>query len=71
MRFTFIVIIFILIGVSSIAQSIQPRNNFGSLLEPDGKVINGTGQYFPESFRNYWYAMDTDNKPAIFMTYIG
>ena len=70
MRFIYIVIIFFLAGVYSIAQSIQSRNNFDALLEPEGKVISGAGQYFPESFNSYWNVMDQNNKPAIFMTYI-
>jgi len=52
-----------------IAQPIAPRYNFGALLEPENKIINGAGQS-PEAFYNYWNVMDENEKPAIFMTYI-
>ena len=63
----FVVFIF---AAYSVAQSIQPRNNFNSLLEPAGKIIIGAGQLDITSFSNYWNVMNNDNKPAIFMTYI-
>ena len=40
------------------------------MLEPIGKIINGAGQD-PAAFNNYWNVMRTQNKPVIFMTYIG
>jgi|WetSurMetagenome_2_1015567.scaffolds.fasta_scaffold14800_4 hypothetical protein len=52
------------------AQPIQSRYNYGALLEPIGKIINGAGQD-PIAFNNYWNVMHTQNKPAIFMTYVG
>jgi Carbohydrate binding domain/Glycosyl hydrolase family 26 len=55
---------------NTIAQSLQPRNDFNALLEPNGKVINGAGQYDIASFNNYWDVMNQNNKPAIFMSYI-
>jgi hypothetical protein len=61
----------ILFAVSQLAaQPIQTRLNTGALLEPVGKIINGAGQD-PAAFVNYWNVMHPQDKPAIFMTYIG
>ncbi len=38
------------------AQKIQPRLNYGALLEPQGKIINGGGQDLV-SYTNYWNVM--------------
>ena len=62
-------IAFLLIGIT-FAQPIQSRYNYGALLEPIGKIINGAGQD-PAAFNNYWNVMHTQNRPAIFMTYVG
>ena len=62
-------IAFLLIGIT-FAQPIQSRYNYGALLEPIGKIINGAGQD-PTAFNNYWNVMHSQNKPVIFMTYIG
>ncbi|MEO8231692.1 MAG: T9SS type A sorting domain-containing protein [Ignavibacteriota bacterium] len=54
----------------ALSQQIQPRFNFGALLEPNDKIINGAGQD-PVAYNNYWNVMHQVNKPAVFMTYIG
>ena len=51
------------------AQKIQTRHNYGALLEPQGKIINGAGQDLA-SYKNYWNVMHTNNKPMIYMTYV-
>jgi hypothetical protein len=51
------------------SQSIIPRNNFGAVLEPAGKIIIGAGQDY-ESFQNYYNLMPQPEKPIIFMGYI-
>jgi len=53
-----------------VAQTIIPRLNQGALLEPQGKIINGAGQDLA-AYKNYWNVMHAQNKPLIFMTYIG
>ena len=70
MKSSVIILILILAGTFTTAQSIQPRNNFNALLEPQGRIIIGAGQYDIASFNNYWNVMDQNNKPAIFMSYI-
>ena len=52
------------------AQPIHTRLNQGAILEPAGRIINGAGQD-PTAFMNYWNVMHPQDKPAIFMTYIG
>jgi len=59
-----------LLFAQSEAQTIRPRLNQGAILEPQGKIINGAGQD-PAAFKNYSNVMHENNKPAIFMTYIG
>jgi len=51
-------------------QPILPRHDYGALLEPRGRILNGAGQDWP-AFLNYWNAMEPSNKPAVYMTYIG
>jgi hypothetical protein len=60
--------IFPLLNLQS--QTIQPRLNQGALLEPQGKIINGAGQDL-SAYNNYWNVMHTQNKPLMYMTYIG
>jgi hypothetical protein len=55
---------------SLLAQSIQPRLNQGALLEPQGKIINGAGQDLA-AYKKYWNVMHTQDKPLMYMTYIG
>ena len=64
-------IIFLLLFCESYiaSQSIIPRNNFGAVLEPAGKIIIGAGQDY-ESFQNYYNLMPQTEKPIIFMSYI-
>jgi hypothetical protein len=52
------------------AQPIQPRLNQGAVLEPQGKIINGAGQD-QTGYMNYWNVMHANDKPLIYMTYIG
>ena len=52
------------------AQIINPRYNQGAMLEPQGKIINGAGQDLV-GYNNYWNVMHTQNKPLMYMTYIG
>jgi hypothetical protein len=56
--------------ISALSQKIQPRLNQGAILEPQGKIINGAGQDYT-SYMKYWNVMHTQNKPLIYMTYIG
>jgi beta-mannanase len=65
------ILIFAMFPIVAIqAQKIQPRLNQGALLEPQGKIINGAGQDL-SSFKNYWNAMHAQNKPLIYMYYVG
>ncbi|MDD5571358.1 MAG: T9SS type A sorting domain-containing protein [Bacteroidales bacterium] len=47
------------------------RDNFHAVLEPTGRVMNGAGQQDIASFINYRNAMKANQKPCVFMTYIG
>jgi hypothetical protein len=51
-------------------QAIEPRHDYGALLEPRGRILTGAGQDWP-AFSNYWNVMHPTNKPAVYMTYIG
>jgi hypothetical protein len=51
-------------------QAIQPRYDYGAMLEPRGRILNGAGQDWP-AFLNYGDAMHVNNKPAVCMTYVG
>ncbi len=53
------------------AQSIQPRSNFGALLEPQGKIINGAGGKDLSDYQNYWNVMHPQNKPLTYIEYLG
>lgn len=68
MKFLFIYVFLSFIS-TTLPQQITPRYNFGALLEPQDKIINGAGQS-PDAFNNYWNVMDENEKPAIFMSYV-
>lgn len=51
------------------SQAFQPRSEFGALLEPVGKTINGAGQS-EDAFANYWGVMKENEKPLVYMTYV-
>jgi len=53
------------------AQTIQPRSNFGALLEPQGKIINGAGGKDLRDYQDYWNVMHAENKPLSYLHYIG
>ena len=63
-----LLIIVLLVGYTFAQPIIQPRYNYGAILEPVNKIINGAGQD-PTAFNNYWNIMHQQGKPAIFMTY--
>jgi hypothetical protein len=70
-------IIFVLVFIVSITQftrpqkqPIKPRHDYGAQLEPRGRILNGAGQDWP-AFVNYWNLMQPNDKPAVYMTYIG
>lgn len=66
-----LVVAAVLIAISQLAaQPIHTRLNQGAILEPAGTIINGAGQD-PAAFMNYWNVMSAQDKPVIFMTYIG
>ena len=52
------------------AQAFQSRAEYRALLEPVGKTINGAGQS-PAEFANYWSVMKENEKPLVYMTYVG
>ncbi len=52
------------------SQAFQPRTEYRALLEPVGKVINGAGQN-PAEFANYSGVMKANEKPLVYMTYVG
>ena len=51
------------------AQTIEPRTDFGALLEPQGVIMHGAGQS-PDDFNDYWQAMPDGRKPVVYMAYI-
>lgn len=56
------------LSVSS--QNYLPRNNYGAILEPNNRILNGAGQS-NDAFSNYYNLMPDTLKPCIFMTYMG
>jgi hypothetical protein len=50
-------------------QPIQPRYDYGAMLEPQGRIVSGAGQDWI-AFSNYWNVMHVNNKPAVYMTYV-
>ncbi len=62
----------VLLGVYLPAQgqTVVPRHNYGALLEPDDVLMHGAGQSV-EDFNDYWNAMPADQKPVVYMHYIG
>jgi hypothetical protein len=59
-----------LLVTQTAAQTIKLRLNQGALLEPQGKIINGAGQD-KTAFMNYRNVQHIQNKPLIFMSYVG
>jgi len=72
MKTKLLTILFLAISIitQSTAQIITPRLNQGATLEPQNKIINGAGQDLV-AYKNYWNVMHTQNKPLIYMTYVG
>ena len=52
------------------AQKIQTRHNYGALLEPQGKIMNGAGGKDLRDYQDYWNVMHTQNKPLTYIHYI-
>lgn len=52
----------------AVAQSYQPRANYGQRLEPIGKILHGAGQD-PVAFQQYWGVMEEGEKPLVYMYY--
>ncbi|MBN2351626.1 MAG: carbohydrate binding domain-containing protein [Spirochaetales bacterium] len=52
------------------ANTFQPRNNYGALLEPPDTVIHGAGQS-DDAFLNYVKALGAGRRPVIYKAYIG
>lgn len=51
-------------------QTVIPRHNYGAVLEPRDLLQHGAGQSV-EDFDDYWHAMAEDQKPGVYMHYIG
>lgn len=66
--FYFLVLLVFPIIVHS--QNIQPRQNHGALLEPQGKIINGAGGKDLRDYQDYWDVMHAGNKPLTYLHYI-
>jgi hypothetical protein len=52
------------------SQQFLKRCDFGALLEPQDTVANGAGQS-PDAFIAYWDVMKPENKPCVYMDYVG
>lgn len=63
-------LLFMLQGFIVQSQIIQPRTDYGAMLEPKGRIINGAGQDLA-GYNNYWDVMHSQGKPVIYMTYLG
>ncbi len=52
------------------AQKIQPRLHYGTLFEPQRKIINGAGGKELSDYEKYWNVMHTQDKPLSYIYHI-
>ncbi len=62
---------FLAIQCVLVAETFEPRNDYGMPLEPKDTVLHGAGQAMAQSFRDYTATVGPELTPVFFMDYAG
>jgi hypothetical protein len=65
-----LLVVLLAVPCGVLAEEFSQRDSYGALLEPIGKTIHGAGPT-PSDFANYWNLMGQNNKPMVYMNYVG